>query len=408
MRRFARGFVVASAVLCAAPSLRALSAVGGEELPAVGSAGGPSRALSAGEAERWLAGRESFSREHDAREGLGAPGFNAQSCAFCHKEPALGGAGGPEVDVLSLRGRNHYDPGEVAGNQLERMHEVRKSLTTPEASPFKAEALARMFDVRQTPSLLGLGLIDTIPAEEILRNEDPKDANQDGVHGIASRIAVNGATEIGRFGWKAETPRLSDFVCRALGGELGLTAPDQGRGFGLHEDGDDVLDPEASQQSLDDLAFFVSNLARPPREAVADAGPVERGAQLFERLACSACHVPVLHGSEGPVELYSDLLLHELEKPVKARARIHARPANVGKSVAARSETQVPEGAEGLFRTAPLWGVAKTAPYLHDGRAQTLSEAILAHGLEAAFARDGFAALEAQDQQALLAFLASL
>ena len=45
------------------------------------------------------------------------------------------------------------------------------------------------------------------------------------------------------------------------------------------------------------------------------------------------------------------------------------------------------------FTTARLWGVADTAPYLHDGRATTLSAAIELHGGEAQSARDAFMAL---------------
>jgi cytochrome c peroxidase len=60
------------------------------------------------------------------------------------------------------------------------------------------------------------------------------------------------------------------------------------------------------------------------------------------------------------------------------------------------------------FITARLWGVADTAPYLHDGRAHTLEEAILLHGGEAQAARDAFAALGDQAKQELVAFLLTL
>ena len=53
-------------------------------------------------------------------------------------------------------------------------------------------------------------------------------------------------------------------------------------------------------------------------------------------------------------------------------------------------------------------GVADTAPYLHDGRALTIKEAILLHGGEAEESRDAFAALSAQEMEALLSFLDSL
>ncbi len=61
-----------------------------------------------------------------------------------------------------------------------------------------------------------------------------------------------------------------------------------------------------------------------------------------------------------------------------------------------------------FFITARLWGVADTAPYLHDGRAHTLQEAILLHGGEAQGPRDAFAALPVSGQQELLAFLMTL
>lgn len=404
MKRRIEGLSALAVALCASPSSFAPSARQDDPLPAVGTAGGPARPLSWREANRWRAGREQFTREHQERNGLGAPGFNAQSCAFCHKEPVVGGAGGPEVDVLTPRGTDGYAPRRGTGNQLAPMHERRRRLAE------RGQPLAEAFDVRQTPSLLGLGLIDSIPDDEILRNEDAHDANGDGVRGVASRVAVGGGTEVGRFGWKAEVPRLSDFACRALGGELGLTAPDQGRGFGLVEDGDHARDPELEQEALDDLAFFLANLAAPPRGEVTDSGLVQRGELLFQRLGCASCHVPVLYGNEGPVELYSDLLLHELGKPQDADSpgRSQALPAVRGRRVTKGQAREAAEAATPLFRTAPLWGVGKTAPYLHDGSAATLVEAVLAHDGEAAFGRDGYRTLVEQDQQALLAFLESL
>jgi len=58
--------------------------------------------------------------------------------------------------------------------------------------------------------------------------------------------------------------------------------------------------------------------------------------------------------------------------------------------------------------TARLWGIADTAPYMHDGRALTLNDAILMHGGEAQSARDNYAALAEADQAKLLELLLSL
>jgi mono/diheme cytochrome c family protein len=60
------------------------------------------------------------------------------------------------------------------------------------------------------------------------------------------------------------------------------------------------------------------------------------------------------------------------------------------------------------FMTEPLWGVATTAPYGHDGRSQTLEEVILRHGGEAQAARDNFNGQSRANKNLVLAFLTSL
>src|SRR5690554_4904742 len=66
------------------------------------------------------------------------------------------------------------------------------------------------------------------------------------------------------------------------------------------------------------------------------------------------------------------------------------------------------------WRTPPLWGIGLTktvnplAGFLHDGRARTLTEAILWHGGEGQSSRDAFAALLPAERAALLSFLGSL
>ena len=61
-----------------------------------------------------------------------------------------------------------------------------------------------------------------------------------------------------------------------------------------------------------------------------------------------------------------------------------------------------------VFMTENLWGVGSTAPYLHDGRSTTLTEAILEHGGEAASSRDAFVALATADQRDVIHFLNNL
>ena len=73
----------------------------------------------------------------------------------------------------------------------------------------------------------------------------------------------------------------------------------------------------------------------------------------------------------------------------------------------AEAVDEVGTGAS-VFLTRTLWGVGSTAPYLHDGRSSTLTEAILEHGGEAAASRDAFTAAASNDQADLIAFLNNL
>lgn len=76
-----------------------------DPLPAIGSPGGPDRVLSAQEEIAWRRGRDVFTRGVSVHKGLG-PFFNGDSCRACHLDPAVGGAGGKDVDVLRF---GHFD-----------------------------------------------------------------------------------------------------------------------------------------------------------------------------------------------------------------------------------------------------------------------------------------------------------
>jgi CxxC motif-containing protein (DUF1111 family) len=63
-------------------------------------------------------------------------------------------------------------------------------------------------------------------------------------------------------------------------------------------------------------------------------------------------------------------------------------------------------GAE--WRTTPLWGLRLRTRFLHDGRAATFAEAILAHDGDGAAAARAFRQLPHDDRNALLDFLSVL
>ena len=336
---------------------------------------------------RFAKGMALFDDPLHATGGVGAPQMNADSCRACHQDPFLGGAGGLELNVSRFGddGGNGGPFMNLPGGQgLSKLH--------PPWVPGREEydpTTATVFEQRQTPSLFGAGLIESIPGAVILANEDPGDSDGDGIFGVARTLVINGVPEVGRFGWKAQVPTLRDFVKDAMGAELGITTPADGRGFALVSDGDAVPDPELSDKDVDRMAYFLEELPAPQRPLALQVKGGPKGGKLFAQIGCAKCHVPSLDGANGPVPLYSNLLLHDV------------MPAGY------RGMSE-PGAGVGMFRTPPLWGVGDTAPYMHDGRASTLRDAILAHDSEAASVRAAFQALNPAQQDALLAFLEAL
>lgn len=355
----------------------------GDTAPPSGVYGGPVPGLDASELARFERGRRLFDRDFGLAEGTGSPRFNGDSCRACHFDPVIGGAGPRDVNVsrhglLSPDGR--FVPPTV-GTILHRVTSLHGEIlfAQPEAS---------VFEMRQTPPLFGLGLIEGIDEAAIVALADPDDrVSPDGITG---RLAYTDGGVVGRFGWKGQVPSVEEFVRDALSAEIGLTVPYRDdRVFGRLRDNDDVEDPEVDQALIEDLTFYLARLGAPPRQPIADAALVSRGEDVFASSGCAACHVPSLPGAEGPVPLYSDLLLHEI-----------LAEGSLG------IEEQGAEMRE--FRTAPLWGLATSAPYLHSGAADTIEQAIAGHEAEGAPSRDAVASLSEADRAALLAFLESL
>ena len=338
---------------------------------AVGSPGGPETTLDAAGEAQFLRGRAIFDRDTALSTGLG-PLFNGDSCRACHFDPAVGGAG--PLDVNAMRTGRRLEDGsfEVIGGGTGLAKLAAPGHVRPESE-------GNVFEPRQTPTALGLGVLDRIPEASILANADPTDADGDGIRGVA-QVLDDG--RVGRLGWKAQVPSAREFTRDGMTNELGVVVPaEAGLTYGKSTDDDDVPDPEITSEQLDDLAFFLTHLA-PPQPAGENAA----GEAAFTQVGCDACHVPHLDGADSDVPAYTDLLLHAVG------------PAD-------KPGIQDGDATQGHFRTTPLWGLSTTAPYMHDGSASTVEAAILAHEGEAEASRAAFEALPAADRTALVDFL---
>jgi len=375
-------------------------------------------------------GRTLFEREWEPDDpfahgdGLG-PVFNARSCAACHFQGGLGGGGGREHNALSFEVfARPNDPQFVAGTihnfstdplykeseqKLRGLYPIIKGRTVPALDVHCAGSTqVPDFDPVSTQSvqptaLFGAGWIDLVSDRAILRN-----ARNRGIR-IAARelrlefdnVPVGRVRQVkggvGKFGWKGQFATLQEFVAAACANELGLGTPtvEQARPLGATYQS---VPPDLDKKQFRALVSFVKTLPRPVEPATPS-----RGKELFTSVGCAICHVPDIGGVKG---VYSDFLLYTLDDPP---------PPGGGGGYGSDPppQLQLPtrrddEPRPNEWKTPALWGVADSAPYMHDGSAPTLAAAIQKHRGDAKPVTEKYNALSPADQTEILTFLGTL
>ena len=249
----------------------------------------------------------------------------------------------------------------------------------------------------------------------IMYNAQTSSFDESRIEGIDSDLVVR------PFGRKGEFSTVRGFDLGALNFHLGMQ-PVEVVGQGVDGDGDGVVD-EVLVGEVSALHIFNTNLERPQ---AGDGSPSSiRGFATFTQVGCAQCHVPELTSGQRLLTYsFPEDELNPLANIYYA-ADLNQSPAGFalvpggGLSVPLFSDLKRhdmgPALAESFgspldaqFVTARLWGIADTAPYLHDGRATTLTEAIELHGGEGQAARDAFVALTDADKINLLTFLRTL
>lgn len=390
----------------------------------------------------------------EASDGLG-PLYNARSCQLCHLKDGRGHPPeGPDDNAVSMflrvsvpggapgpiPGSHRVQPDPVYGEQLQDFslpgvpaeyrldvswEEVEVALSGGERAwlrrpTWRAERLGygplgegAMLSPRVAPQMIGLGLLEAVPAADILALADPEDADRDGISGRPNIVwsPEFDRPMLGRFGLKAGAPTIRHQSAAAFSGDMGLSTSLFPAGSGECTDGqtecraapDGGQPLEVDDTAFDLVTFYSRNLAVPARRGIDDP-QVLRGKRVFHGTGCIACHTPkfVTHRladrPEQSFQLiwpYSDMLLHDM-----------------GEGLADNRPEGLADGRE--WRTAPLWGIGLTptvsghSQFLHDGRARSLLEAVLWHGGEAEAARQRVIEMPPADRAALIAFLGSL
>ena len=304
------------------------------------------------------------------------------------------------------------EPVTLAGGEVVHLRAPTYGIADPAYGPLAPDL---MTSPRVAPQMIGLGLLEAIPAADILAHADPDDRDGDGISGrpnmalsLEHRVPM-----LGRFGAKAGMPTIREQTASAFSGDMGLSTPLHPGGSGdctaaeaacmAAPTGADASGVEVADASLDLVTFYARNLGVPARRHPADA-QVLRGKQVFYDAGCPACHTPkfvtgrIAGDPAQSFQLiwpYTDLLLHDM-----------------GEGLADHRPENVATGTE--WRTAPLWGIGLTkqvtgqATFLHDGRARSLLEAVLWHGGEGEAARNRIVAAPKADRDALVAYLGDL
>ena len=359
--------------------------------------------------ERFVSGHTLFHEVYVDATGLG-PVYIRADCASCHAGDgrSLGTIG--KMAILGADGLPLRMPAALPYGATVRP--LRTSGATLGIEP--PMGVDGLFVAnRVPPGLVGRGYLEAIADSELERVEAAQAALGGIVSGRANRVAyaslesadlafhahLAGDPVLGRFGVKARSATIDDFVADAFQSDLGLTSalrteelpnPD-----GLVDD--DVPGIDVDRERVSRVADYLRLLAIPPRTHTAGT----RGEALFRELGCESCHVPSLHtradypiaqlaNIEAPI--YSDLLLHEMG--------------------GALSDGQLDGDASASeFRTSPLIGLRFFRRFLHDGRAPSVDDAIRFHGVEgseAAGTATAFEALAPADRDELVRFVTAL
>jgi len=421
----------------------------------------PASVLTSKQRQIFMAGRSVFNRQWAAVTSLNGdwglgPTFIADRCSGCHVKSGRGAPpqspseqlvstlvrlsipgtdehGGPrphpnygdQIQNRSLDGRNvdlasngtpvpneadlflDWEESTIAFEDGETVT-LRKPKLRIENLKFGELGTETMFSLRIASPVFGTGFLEAVPEETLLAIAQKQRAQN--FNGRPNRVwdAANKRMTLGRFGWKANTPNLKQQIAAAALGDMGVNSklyPEQNCppvqticGRQLPGNFPEIIDHE-----IDAVELWLQGLAVPARRDVADSA-VRRGALLFATAQCAVCHVPDMKTGavanlpqlSGQVfHAYTDLLLHDMgDELADGRPDFAAGPRD--------------------WRTPPLWGlglsqvVSGSTAMLHDGRARTVSEAILWHGGEAQGSRAAFRGMSREDRDALVKFVEAI
>lgn len=362
---------------------------------------GPVEGLTHEQNLRFLRGDVAFNDEvFTSQTGLG-PLFVATSCGSCH----AGDGKGHPFTTLTRFGQT-----DSTGNKFLPFGPQLQHRALPGHAPeeIPTGATSSRFT---PPANTGLGYLAALTDAQILSHADPNDADGDGVSGVPNYIhpptyfkplaihtALNGLY-IGRFGKKAGAIDLLQQTVNAYNEDIGIASTYNPYDTYSHAE----IDPEISNQVVQDVVFYLRTL-KAPVQRNPNSADVIAGKQVFATIGCGKCHTP--EWTTGPNDIaalanktfypYTDLLMHDMGPEL-----------NDGYTEGTASTSE--------WKTPALWGIGLSRNsqggryyLMHDGRANSIADAILLHGGEGQQSRSAFQSLPEKEKQQLITFLESL
>jgi mono/diheme cytochrome c family protein len=407
-----------------------------------------------------LTGPMEWATHFPKREG----GANATSCIACHNAPFANGAGDIAVNVV-VDPAHSGDPSKylerntlplfALGISQRLAEEITLDLylqrdTARQQACSSGKSSAKLYSKNVDFGTLIMTRTAQEPCEVAVDSA--------GLKGIDDDLVVKA------FGWKGNQPTIRAFTRGAAHNELGLQAVE----LVGDQDGDfDGVTNELTVGDVTALTIYMAALERPVSKLELDdldlikLSTLERseilaGEALFAESGCASCHTPSMtfqdtvytepsnvvgfydvefpdgsdpesHGfnfadavafdlnggqpnnqitlPDGSVYHLGALEMDSERRPI-ARWYTDFKRHDMGPDLADPSDPLGLGAAH--FLTRSLAGVGATGPWLHDGRATSLVEAITSHGGEATESAASFKALQAAEQAKIIAFLDSL
>ncbi len=374
---------------------------------------------------------------------ISAPDANA--CGGCHNLPVPGGGGDNVANVFVL-GQAHpfvnFDGGEGDSFQDLNLDDVGNERATIGMSGagfvelLAREMTAQLQSIQDAAMTTAQATLSPASLPLITKGVDfgTITALPDGTFDTSGVQGVDADLVVKPFHQKGVVISLREFTNNAMNHHHGMQTRER-FGAGVDHDADGYVD-ELTEGDVTAATIWQATRPAPGRVLPNDGMALQavvNGESMFETLGCATCHMPELvledpvftepnpynpPGNLGAADvsaLFSVDLTAEGPGPRPARqpdgsVRVQAytdlKRHDMGPDLA---EPLPQAGVPGnMFLTKKLWGMANEPPYMHNGRATTIREAVLMHAGEAQGARDAFDALAADQQDEVIEFLKTL